>query len=722
MKLSPKNSMLNLVFCGVLLIITVLAFWIEFDRPWKTFQSQFDKLDAKLTAEELAAVKDQVTEQGDAASDDSIKKLKMLEERTAKIDSRWPSIKQLWLTDFDITDRCTTCHLGAESPRFDKAPHPFRVHSGDHLNPKRHPMDKYGCVVCHEGQGIATEVQEAHGEVHNWMRPRLKGAYAESSCQFCHPMPMDVATNAVLKDAPVFSRGRGQYLQYNCLGCHELKGYRRYDRIGPILTKVASKSNQAWLHYWINNPKDYLPKTKMPWFKLKQPEYTAIAAYLLTLDKSIAPDTVLRKGLDKEENIKAGQKAVNELGCLGCHTIKGEGELFAPDLSRIAEKATPEWIYAWVMNPKQYWPQTAMPVLRMTADEAKLLVAFLASLKDAQPITPADSASDVSKLVATGKKLINEKGCTGCHEIAKFPLGYNAPQHDGIGEKYVEDLVFGHSDIPHTLLDYLKTKVKDPKVFDTEEIPTLMPVFGFDDEQVKSLATFLSGIRTRHIPKEYIKPLHVPNAPLTKGELLLETFNCRGCHKIGEGGNIGPDLSFEGNRINPEWQVAFLQTPVKIRPAGILPTRMPTFGMTPEQATTLAAFFADRNKVSYPYTLDEAQAVPDKDGREPSDRAWSLYWQEFACHSCHSWNGKGGVIGPDQSALGQRLRKKWVREWLKSPQQFIPDVRMPDFELYDDELKILSDLIMGFEDVSPAVWDQMRERWKDKMLTEGRKK
>lgn len=52
---------------------------------------------------------------------------------------------------------------------------------------------------------------------------------------------------------------------------------------------------------------------------------------------------------------------------------------FAPELSGIASKVTPEWMYSWLLNPTHYSPDTKMPSLRLTPEEAADLAAYLTS-------------------------------------------------------------------------------------------------------------------------------------------------------------------------------------------------------------------------------------------------------------------------------------------------------------------------------------------------------
>ncbi|MEN8190884.1 MAG: c-type cytochrome, partial [Thermodesulfobacteriota bacterium] len=404
---------------------------------------------------------------------------------------------------------------------------------------------------------------------------------------------------------------------------------------------------------------------------------------------------------------------LTDLGCLGCHSVDGKDEGFGPDLSRIGEKSNPEWLYSWIEDPRKYWPETLMPNLRVPKDDIADLVAYLSSLKKEGAAGAAAPDADEA-LVAKGKKLVVDTGCTGCHSIENFGLGYNAPVHDGIGSKRVDELVFGDTKIDKKLTDWLLLKVQNPRAFNTKEMPTLMPNFGLSEEQAEDLLVFLLSLRSRdNIPAEYKKELFPAKSVSIAGEKLIEENNCRGCHKIGgEGGTIGPDLSFQGKRINPKWMSNFLLAPTKIRPMGVEPTRMPTFSFSEEEAQRLAAYFADGDQVSYPYY----QPPKKKVSAEDREKAWQLYFQTFSCQSCHAWNGKGGIIGPDQSDLANRLRGDWVKSYLANPQKFIGDVQMPNFEMYPDELELLSDLIMSFNEVPEAVWDTIKKRWDDELL------
>jgi len=81
------------------------------------------------------------------------------------------NFRQVFLPKLDRVDRCTTCHVGIDDPGMVDAELPLRSHSGTVF--EHHPLDKFGCTVCHDGQGRAVDLESAHGEGQHWGQPLL---------------------------------------------------------------------------------------------------------------------------------------------------------------------------------------------------------------------------------------------------------------------------------------------------------------------------------------------------------------------------------------------------------------------------------------------------------------------------------------------------------------------------------------------------------------------
>ncbi|MEK7341469.1 MAG: hypothetical protein AABZ69_04550, partial [Candidatus Binatota bacterium] len=198
-----------------------------------------------------AGVKELETQLSKMASERD-KWLRVMENVTIKLGGplsiyKIPNIRQVVLDEFDRNnfdqpvarvDRCQSCHIAANRAGFENEPQPFRTHSRREvlLADSAHPPGKFGCTPCHEGQGAAVNsVQQAHGEVHYWEFPLLRGAKAQSSCASCH---LDAQR---FQDAPLLAEGQRLFEQIGCTGCHLVKGYEDIPKVAPSLKRISAK-------------------------------------------------------------------------------------------------------------------------------------------------------------------------------------------------------------------------------------------------------------------------------------------------------------------------------------------------------------------------------------------------------------------------------------------------------------------------------------------------
>lgn len=83
-----------------------------------------------------------------------------------------------------------------------------------------------------------------------------------------------------------------------------------------------------------------------------------------------------------------GEQRIEALGCGGCHDIPGvtgAHGLTGPALSKIAARVylagrlpnTPENMMRWIRDPRGVDPQTAMPDVGASADDARDIAAYL---------------------------------------------------------------------------------------------------------------------------------------------------------------------------------------------------------------------------------------------------------------------------------------------------------------------------------------------------------
>lgn len=608
-----------------------------------------------------------------------------------------PGIQQIWLPDMGVTDRCTTCHTALkEATLLDVSAQPYRHHP---VIP--HKAEDMGCVICHRGQGAATTVDEAHQSTLAWEEPILPAKYLESSCGQCHQQD--------LQGTPQLNLGRKMLAQYGCVHCHTIK---RPDGTAvpatddpPSLSHIADKTGREWIYAWLKDPQAYSTTATMPNFKLKDEDARDISAFLMA-NSTPASLKVVTASLDESKKMKDDAalqtKAASLYGesfCASCHAVQNAagnlvGGNVGPELTRIGSKAKPEWLQAWVRNPRDYDPGTAMPHYRFTDEEAGLLTGFLMGKTDADLLANVHLDPATPDQIDHGKRLVNEYGCASCHEIngIKRPENF-APELTKIGSKPVNQLAFA-AGVPHTLYDYIDAKIRQPRAFG----PGLkMPQYTFATPQVNALVNALLAHNERALAMPPAKA--VPAAavshyePAGKAGQLIADLNCFSCHMInGRGGDMAPDLTLEGSSVQRDWLARFFRNPNTLRPALI--RRMPKFNLTDAEITTLTDYIM----TVYQSPKIDCDSMP-LSGYPPAqvETGKQLFYSKYGCQACHIVDTKQdkGYIGPTLTHVGSRLTAAWIYGWMKDPQTLRPGTQEPKRNMSDDDARALTAFLMS---------------------------
>jgi mono/diheme cytochrome c family protein len=547
-------------------------------------------------------------------------------------------------------------------------------------------------------------VKQAHGELGLWEFPLLRGASAQSSCTSCH---LDVQKFA--EDAPLLVEGQRLFEQVGCTGCHLVKGYENIPKIAPSLLKVSAKVDPSWMVRWIENPHKFRPRTRMPNFELKENDAIAIASYIWSQSKEEgdkwAQEHPLPAGVRQGDanSVAQGKKLVESIGCKGCHgfadgdytTPLGKSKDLVPNLKDIAAKVVgPQWVYHWLKNPRGYSPETRMPSLRLSDDEAASITTYLMTLG-----TKGDAIPNIQEKFADaqnikrGEGLVRKWGCFGCHDIKGMEKETRiGAELTTFGSKADEELFFGNrTDIKETWDDWTYNKLKTPRIYATERIEQLMPQFDLADEDIKALRVVLAGFRERKVGLAYLADQGMRVQQVVEGRRLMQEYNCIGCHEIEKrGGYIRkyyqdnptlapPILNGEGEKVQSNWFFSFLKAPVPIRPW--LELRMPTFGLSDEHANQLIGFFNGISKVDIPYAYIDDKKIPPDHIEAAKQLVSKDYFNCFSCHQQGDKKPEGPVEGwaPDLTMARQRLNPNWILKWLKDPQKVQPGTKMPSF-------------------------------------------
>lgn len=225
------------------------------------------------------------------------------EARAAKVQT---GVQQIWVEPLGRTDRCTTCHMGVEWKGLENAPEPFRTHSTKLL--EKHPISKYGCTVCHGGQGFATDMDNAHATgIEHWEQPMLasdmsktylisdRQAMMQSNCNLCHRYDRETPGADYINYAKALVNKKG------CRACHTING--RGGIIGPNLTYIGDQAPEqfdysrmtgkpaifGWHLAHFKDPKSMISTTVMPNFGFNSKDAQALAMLVMSWKKVDLP-------------------------------------------------------------------------------------------------------------------------------------------------------------------------------------------------------------------------------------------------------------------------------------------------------------------------------------------------------------------------------------------------------------------------------------------------
>lgn len=526
------------------------------------------------------------------------------------------------------------------------------------------------------------------------------------------------------------------YNRFGCTTCHQ-----GLDRATYFVSAHHTPGNEEQRHRW---EEEYGWKEAHHWDNPMLPTEHTEAGCLKCHRKEtrLAGAPRLNRSLDLLESA----------GCYGCHRIDGFDGLrkTGPDLSHVSSKVSGDWARHWVADPRAFRPTTWMPRffgLSNTSspqDQVRNVVeidAILSYLWDRA--TPQElQAPPPGGDPAGGRRIVEQRGCLGCHRIGEKATERGAygrdfgPALDRVGDKLSPAWVY--------------TWVREPKSLFPE---TYMPDLRLTDREAADVTAYLMTLRKASIPPapqvdetvldevtlEYLKArmtggeareklasMGLGEKKIWLGERLIGRYGCFGCHNIPgfeDALPIGVELTREGSKLvtrldfgyvdidhtRHDWFYQKLMDP-RIFDQGKIKSpleklKMPDFGFTPEEASVLVTLLLGLVK-------DEPlmETINTLDPRESAVEAGRRLVQSRNCRGCHIVEGSGGAIRetiedpgyypPDLIGEGGKVQSDWLFAFLKEPSTVRPWLlaRMPTFHFSDEEAVALGEYFAALDE------------------------
>jgi len=589
-------------------------------------------------------------------------------------------------------EACTSCHLAIQDERFLFARQPYRKHSGHFL--EDHPPERFGCTVCHGGAAAGLTFGEAlHARSDDPGRQKSRelnlgwkpvGAGSEplsamvplkwitGRCLACHS-----AEDRDLSFEP-YRESREVVAEKRCTACHLFRdGPEKNVPRAVHLDHLGSKLGGDWLVGYLRDPSAFRGATAMPKFALQADEVQVLANYFLAQTQAdLTWDA--RVPVADAAAVQRGKALVEQHRCTTCHDVPGiedKGFLLqrkiGPDLKRVGEKLNPRWIQRWIADPASLRSGVGMPPFHLEHEELLDVTAFVSSLLAEGAQNAAQLKAPPDPDAAQVASIANRFACAACHQIGGLDL--HPPKKSDL------------RDIASSLFARLAQADTDREAL---EGPTgvfhrsgIAPQLFGPGENAADVLSFLAAQVDLPLPDSFSKRIPEPLAAFdasAAAEGLVDKLRCLSCHTIlGSGGITGPELTFAGSKLKRDWLVSFLQSPTPIRPMNR--AHMPILGLTAAQASVLADWI--ESDLRSPEAEAEPPGLEDAFGFFGSTKVQSPY----GCVTCHRIDGKGGSVGPDWTHVGSRLKTNWIYHWILDPQRWVPGVRMPRFEMPDDD-------------------------------------
>ncbi len=458
-------------------------------------------------------------------------------------------------------------------------------------------------------------------------------------------------------------RGHRLFVERRCARCHDYdelrladSAYLELDRSGPDLRLVGTRVRQGWMAKWMKDPHEVRPEATMPKFALGGSDAVDIASYLATLGQ---PQP--HAGFTKKQAAAGGER-FRELGCVACHTRTDESRQDAMlgdriHLAFVKQKWHASSLVSYLQDPSAHYDNVRMPNLKVSAEDAANLAAYL--LKDAAPLPVRKG--DLKK----GRRLVRKHGCFLCHAFEE-----DIPPVDRLFPRY--------------------RNLKPKRGCLADKPGGDAPDHGFTAPERAALRAFLP----------FANEVPFRKSPLDFGARHVVAERCTACHaldgqastwaRLAEKWSIDeplppeqdpvaqglPSLTWVGAKLQPSWIRKFV--------VGELPSPRPWLTARMPKFEKHGAALTDGLVREHGYLSKDEPIRPG--GASLAIHGDRLMQQGtgFGCVQCHAVGNKKAEQVFEREGINlvtarKRLRHEYYTRWLADPTRLDPDARMPKY-------------------------------------------
>ncbi|MCE5317025.1 MAG: c-type cytochrome [Parachlamydia sp.] len=602
-----------------------------------------------------------------------------------------------------------------------------------------HPIENYGCVTCHSGNGRGLVTDRAHGPVFDdqyeieylgpvpkftesdpendppfsrmfnekpgdrllfQTTPILIGGLIEAKCMDCHQQSTQALSGAV-EAATLLTDQRQMRFQAVEKAYNDSK--QALVALLQIKKKIASQGYEKTLQDLKNRAQDYALPLK------ERSEYLAQSKFL----EQAKPADVSKKLDQQMIELLGSQTLVDQL---------------------VETKGSPEEAVDLFIAEHQNDPE-AKGILFIKATEFNLEQQILRHVKDTEtsfsetvndPNVISAIQSDVDRLTPhfhRGEELYISQACYACHRIAGFARGGVGPELTREGKAYPwflkESIVWPQADVPTSTMPNFR--------MDHGEVADLMTFLLAQNGESKAVSSTAYKTRIqqweagRRMPwEESITPVQMHDVRFAMK--VFATEGCAACHRLeGFESNVGYAIEKEKHDLNQLYQEReWFKGLVPEMIAGselvkVIEENADAFDKRIAPDVRKGSILEEIEK-EYPGQI-ETLYTPFKYASRAKNAAWHdqteklKAWKERLNHILMVFvqeYGLGRLIGPRPNWSGVFRTDEWLMEHFHNPSAHVPRSIMPVFPFDESKFYALTYMldVLGQKnrDSVRAVW------------------